>query len=44
MCCGNNGACGNNFIWVILLIIILLFACGGCGNCGTCGSGDDCGC
>ena len=38
--CGNNGFCGNNFWWIIILI--LLFSCGGCGNWG-CGN-NDCGC
>ncbi len=39
MGCGNNGLCGNNCLWIILLIIILLFGCGGCGC-----SDDNCGC
>ena len=33
--CGNNGFCGGNNIWWII-ILILLFSCG-CGN-------NDCGC
>ncbi len=46
--CGNNGFCGNNIWWIIILV--LLFSCwGGCGNndCG-CGNNNDnrggCGC
>ena len=36
--CGNNGFCGNNIWWIIILV--LLFSCwGGCG----CGN-NDCGC
>ena len=35
--CGRNGSCcGNNWIW----ILILLFGCGGCGN--GCDSDNNC--
>ena len=34
--CGNNGFCGGNNIWRII-ILILLFSCG-------CGGNNDCGC
>ena len=35
----NNGFCGGNFCWIIL-IILLLCNCGG----GALGSGNNCGC
>ena len=44
--CNNNGFCGGNFCWIILLII-LFCNCGGgtnwLGN-GNCGCDNNCGC
>ncbi len=43
--CNNNGFCGGNICWIIL-IIILLCNCGG-GNFlggGNCGCDNNCGC
>ena len=40
----NNGMCGNNCLWIIILLIIFC----GCGNNGFCGGGNyggnNCGC
>ena len=43
--CNNNGFCGGNICWIIL-IILLLCNCGGgsfLGN-GNCGCDNNCGC
>ena len=41
----NNGMCGNNCLWIIILLILFC----GCGNNGFCGNGGymgggNCGC
>ena len=39
----NNGFCGGNMCWIIILLILFC----GCGNNGLCGStyqGNNCGC
>ena len=40
----NNGMCGNNCLWIIILLILFC----GCGNNGFCGGnsygGNGCGC
>ena len=41
----NNGMCGNNCLWIIILLILFC----GCGNNGICGGspfsgGNGCGC
>lgn len=42
----NNGFCGNNCLWIIILLILFC----GCGNNGMCGGnynngcGNNCGC
>lgn len=41
----NNGMCGNNCLWIIILLILFC----GCGNNGMCGyqtanNGNGCGC
>ena len=40
----NNGMCGNNCLWIIILLILFC----GCGNNGFCGgytnNGGGCGC
>ncbi|MBQ3491211.1 MAG: hypothetical protein IJA74_01515 [Oscillospiraceae bacterium] len=43
--CNNNGFCGGNICWIIL-IILLLCNCGGgvLGNGNTCGCDNTCGC
>lgn len=44
--CNNNGFCGGNFCWIILLII-LFCNCGGGSNWlgnGNCGCDNNCGC
>ena len=42
----NNGFCGGNICWIIILIL-LLCNCGGgsvCGNNNGCGCDNNCGC
>ncbi len=41
----NNGFCGGNMCWIIILIL-LLCNCGGnsCGNDSRCGCDNNCGC
>ena len=41
--CNNNGFCGGNMCWIIILILLL---CGGCGgnSWGGNGCGNNCGC
>ncbi len=44
--CNNNGFCGGNICWIIL-IILLLCSCGGNGGMigsGNCGCDNNCGC
>jgi len=44
--CNNNGFCGGNICWIII-IILLLSNCGGNGLLGTgnnCGCDNNCGC
>ena len=43
--CNNNGFCGGNLCWIIL-IILLLCNCGGglLGGGNTCGCDNNCGC
>ena len=36
----NNGFCGNNCLWIIILLILFC----GCGNNGICGNNNGCGC
>ena len=46
----NNGMCGNNCLWIIILLILFCGCgsngfCGGGGNgCGNNGCGNNCGC
>ena len=47
--CNNNGFCGGNMCWIIILILLLCGGCGGnswggngCGN--NCGCDNNCGC
>ena len=39
--CNNNGFCGGNICWIII-IILLLCNCGG--GCGLLNGGNNCGC
>ena len=41
----NNGFCGGNMCWIIILIL-LLCNCGGCGSAvsNNCGCDNNCGC
>ena len=45
----NNGMCGNNCLWIIILLI-LFCGCGNTGGCGMtmnnggCGGNNGCGC
>ena len=41
--CGNNGFCGNNFWWIIILIL-LFCNCGGWNGCENNNNGCGCGC
>ena len=36
----NNGMCGNNCLWIIILLILFC----GCGNQGICGNANNGGC
>lgn len=38
--CNNNGFCGGNLCWIIILLILFC----GCGNNGLMGSNNGCGC
>ena len=47
--CNNNGFCGGNICWIIILILLLcncgggtMFGGNGCGN--NCGCDNNCGC
>jgi len=47
----NNGFCGGNICWIIILLLLFCNGCGnsygnGCGNyvCGNDRCGNDCGC
>lgn len=46
--CNNNGFCGGNICWIILILILLCNCCGGSGLLGTsnngCGCDNNCGC
>lgn len=37
---GNNGFCGGNLCWIIILLILFC----GCGNTGCCERDSGCGC
>ncbi len=43
--CGNNGLCGGN-IWWIIILVLLFSCCGntGCNNCGNTNTTGGCGC
>ena len=46
--CNNNGFCGGNMCWIIILILLLcncgggMYSGNGCGN--NCGCDNNCGC
>ena len=46
--CNNNGFCGGNICWIIILILLLcncggnMFGSNGCSN--NCGCDNNCGC
>ncbi len=48
--CNNNGFCGNNCMWIILLLLLFCGCgnnggiCGGTGSNNGCGNGCGCGC